>query len=361
RSQYRVRALYCLAVCALLMSLPMGAEGAQRLLTWAYVEAVDGRNILLDDGSILRLGAGATIRKADGSTGATEDLERGAKIVFETPHAEGLESLQVFPPRGRQEIHLYDLPTERGGASGAPTPVEGRLWPKSVAAVTASYLRNKYWERFETRVLYQPTRAQDAPAKALFAVLDDLGAPLVETVVPAGETRHIALGFSATASPRIILQARPVGEGELRQGWCWWLDPHFVGAQPAVARWTVALSSVEALTEQLRPALADERAGKVAVAVFSAARGTDAYALQDLQDDLFVVIGQNGATAGKYAGKGLAIGAPLGDKDRDALKKLGATSVLVGSVSQRTEGTIVNAALVHVESGAILGTATAKQ
>jgi hypothetical protein len=343
------------------MSLPMGAGDAQRLLTWAYVEAVDGRTILLDDGSVLRLGAGAAIRRADGSTGTTEDLARGAKIVFETPHAEGLESLQVFPPRGPQAIYLYDLPTERGGASGAPAPAEGRLWPKSVAAVTASYQRSKYWERFETRVLYQPTKAPDAPAKALFAVLDDLGVPLVETVVPAGETRDVALGFSATASPHIVLQARPVGAGELRQEWCWWLDPHFVGARPAAARWTVALSSVEALTESLRPALADERAGKVAVAVFSAARGTDAYALQDLQDDLFVAVGRNGATAGKYSGKGLEIGELLSDKEQDALEKLGATSVLVGSVSQRTEGTIINAALVHVESGAILGTATARQ
>jgi TolB-like protein len=112
--------------------------------------------------------------------------------------------------------------------------------------------------------------------------------------------------------------------------------------------------------DRLGPAIAGEQAGKVAVAMFYAARGFDAYALSDLQNDLFVAAGQSGSVAGKYSGRPM-IGEPLSDKDRDELKKLGATSVVLGSVSLRTEGYIVNAALVNVASGAILTTATARQ
>jgi TolB-like protein len=341
--------------------VPLSAQEAQPLPTWAQVEAVDGRNILLDDGTILRLGADTTIRRADGSIGGADDLEPGAKIVFKSPCPDPMESVQVFPPRGAQEVYLYDLPAERGGASGAAVPAEGRLWPKSIAALGAAYQRSKYWQRFETRVLYQPMKAEGAPAKAVFAVLDELGASLLEVAVAAGETRHIALGFDAVGMERVVLHVRPAGEGELRQEWCWWLDPHFTGSVPQSVPWTVSLGTIDALIESLAPALAGEQAGKLAVATFSAARGTDQYALQDFHDDLFVAVGQRGAVVAKYSGKALALGEPLSDKDRELLKKLGATSVLLGSVSQRAEGTIINAAVVGVDSGAILATATAKQ
>ena len=355
-----MRAVPVLAVCTVLSGAPLAAQQAQPLLTWAYVEAVDGTNILLDDGSILRLGAQSAIRKADGSAGTTNELERGAKIVFRVPGNGTVESVQVFPPRGPQEAYLYDLPTERGAASGTALPADGRLWPKCIATTAAGYQRSKQWERFEARVLYEPAKVDDAPSKALFAVLDDLGVPLFEVALSAGEMADVSLGFGAQSAERIALHARPVGDGDLRQEWCWWLDPHFIGFPTAAVRWTVSLSTVEALMQALGPAAAAEKAGKVAVTMFDAARGFDEYALRDLQDDLFIAVGRKGSVAAKYAGR-LKIGEPVSDKDRDQLKKLGATSALLGSVTQRSEGAIINAALVNVDSGAILATATARQ
>jgi len=355
-----MRVVFIVAICSLPAAVPLAAQPGQPLLTWAYVEAVDGSNVLLDSGTILHVGDQTAIRRADGSTGGPDDLERHAKIVFPAPGDGAVESIQVFPARGPREVYLYDLPVERGGANGTAVPVDGRLWPKCIATTGAAYQRDKYSQRFEASVLYQPAQAADAPAKALFAVLDELGTPLHEVAVSAGQRARIALGFGTRTTQRITLHARAVGNGRLRQEWCLWLDPHLMGSAPPTVRWTASSDTLAALMDRLGPAIAGERAGKVAVAMFYAARGFDTYALSDLQNDLFVATGQSGSVAGKYSGRPM-IGAPLSAKDRDQLKKLGATSVILGSVSLRTEGYIVNAALVDVASGAILTTATARQ
>ena len=355
-----MRVVLVVAMCSLSAAVPLAAQQGPPLLTWAYVEAVDGSNVLLDSGSVLRIGDQTAIRRADGSAGGPDDLERRAKIVFPVPGDGAVESIQVFPARGPQEVYLYDLPVERGGANGTAASIDGRLWPKCIATTGASYKRDKYSQRFEARVLYQPAQGADAPAKALFTVLDELGTPLHEVAVSAGQSARIALGFGTQTTQRITLNARAIGDGRLRQEWCLWLDPRLVGSAPATVRWTASPSTLAALMGQLGPAIASQQAGKVVVAMFYAARGFDDYALRDLQNDLFVAAGQSGSVAAKYSGR-LRIGEPLSDKDRDQLKKLGATSVILGSVSLRTEGYIVNAALVNVDSGAILTTATARQ
>lgn len=355
-----MRTWCAVSVGALLAGELLSAQQTRPLPTWAYVEAVDGQNVLLENGSILRLGAQTAIRKADGSAGTTQDLRRGAKIVYKWPQEGAVDEVQVFPARAAQEIYLYDLPPQRGGASGAAVPAEGKLWPKSLAAVRASYQRNAYWRHFETGVLYDAKESQGAPPRAAFAVMDELGESLFELVLAAGQTGRISLSLPAQDSERVTLEARALGEGDLRQAWCWWLDPHFVSSQTASTRWTVPLSTVQALVEHLGPALASAQAGKVAVASFNRVNVGDDYALRDLQDDLFVAAGQKGAVAAKYDRR-LAIGEPLSDGDKNQLKKLGATSVLLGSVSQRAEGIVINAVLVNVDSGAILGTATARE
>jgi len=355
-----VRALPVFGAWALLSVGPLSAQQAQPLPTWAYVEAVDGQNVMLENGSILRLGAQTAILKADGSAGTRQDIQQGAKIVFKSPQAGALDSIQVFPPPAVPEVYLYDLPPQRGGASGAPMPAEGKLWPKSIATLRASYQRQFSWRRFDSGVLYEPMKAEGAPTSVVFTVVDEVGDALLELALAAGETGHISLSLPTQTSQRLSLQVRPVGEGELRQEWCWWLDPHFVASQAQAPRWTISLTTTKALVEALAPALANAQAGKVAVASFNPVRVPDEQALRDLQDDLFVALGQKGSAAARYD-KRMIIGQPLSDADRGQLKKLGATSVLVGSVSERAEGTVVNAVLLNVDSGAIVGAATAKQ
>ncbi len=337
------------------------AQEDENLPTWAFLLALDGQRLTLDDGSVLRLGANTKVLRADGSAGTIDDIYPGAKLVIAPGAGDTPASVQVFRPRPLSEVYLYDLAPDHGGGSGGAVVAGGRLWPRSVSTLRATYARNRYWTGFQTGVAFLPDRAPGSVPAVSFVVLDVFGDVLFQQAVSGGGTGQIHLGFAADSAPeRVTLEVRPAGDGVLRQEWCHWLDPHFLAAPSGGSRSTFDVSTVQTLVDDLLAGPGAAQAGSIAVATFTAVRFSDDYALRDLSDDLIVLLGKKAKVAGEY-GQRLNIGRPLSENEKNQLGKMGADAVVVGSCSQRAEGIIINAVLLRVEDSRLLAAATVRQ
>jgi TolB-like protein len=351
RTAVSARAAAAVAL-GLVLSLP--AASAE---TWGFVASVVGPNILLDDGTLVRVSAATRVVRADGSASKREEISRGSRVVA-TQAADGsVAELRVFAPQAAQLVYLSNLAPARGAAY--VTTVDGgtEARSRSLALARATYARAANWTQFASDVRYDPHGAQGAPASARFMLKDSFGDAIVDRVVSAGQTAPLNAGLDANATDRLTLEVAPAGEGQLEQDWCLWLDPRFV-IPPAGTPQQLSASLPQRLVGALTKALGETRIDGLAVAEFTPIRtNRDQSFLRDLNEDLVVLLGRKYRVAGVYRNR-LALGAPIPDGNRNELQKLGATYVLVGTVNARAEGTVVDAVVVQVDNGALIAGAS---
>ena len=325
---------------------------------WGVVSAVDGMQILLDDGTAVTLVDGTQVIKVDGTAGAPEDVVRNVKAEVTLGADGNATRVELLPAPLAAEYYLTNLTVR--GATAVPATVGGRVYPRSLSALKGSLVGRPDVVTLQGAVAYQPAQGAKAPAGARFAVVNPANDVLFQRTVNAGESAEFRLNFPAGQALTLTLQATPVGEGALQPEWCLWLDPKLVALLPTTTGTGVFKSTAEALLTDLRAALGETQAPPMAVALFVPQRIPDAQIPADLQEDL--VIGAVGRfqVVGKSAQRP-ELGMPLADAVKADLTKMGAQTVLVGSISDRGQMLVVNAALVEVASGQILATARATQ
>jgi TolB-like protein len=325
--------------------------------TWGFVASVVGPNILLDDGTLVRVSAATRVVRADGSAGKPEEISRGSRVVA-TQAADGsVAQLRVFAPQAAQLVYLSNLAPARGAAYVTTVGLGAETRSRSLALSRATYARAANWTQFVSDVRYDPHGAPGAPAAARFMLKDSFGDAIVERLISAGQTGPLNAGLDANATDRLTLEVAPAGEGQLEQDWCLWLDPRFV-IPPAAAPQSLAARTPQRLVEALTKALGETRIDGLAVAEFAPIRANrDQSFLRDLNEDLLVLLGRKYRVAGVYRNR-LALGVPIPDGNRNELQKMGATYVLVGTVNARAEGTVIDALVVQVENGALIAGAS---
>ncbi|MBM3501862.1 MAG: hypothetical protein FJX74_24680 [Armatimonadetes bacterium] len=341
---------------ALSLSFAQGAPPAAGL-TWGYIDNVDGAALTLDDGTTITLAEGVKIVRLDGSEGSAADIAKGLRVELHLDAQGAATRLELLPAPLAPEAYLTALTVR--GATGARATVGGRTYPRSLSAIKASFVGQANMAALVGGVAFLPPK--DAkPAAARFAVLGPTSDVLFERTVKAGESGDFRLNFTPGRADAYTLLVAPVGEGTLQPEWCVWLDPRLVAPLPTPQGVGVLRSTAGALLADLRAALGERQPGPMAVALFVPLRVRDDQALQDLQEDL--VVGAVGSlpVVGKCAQRPEP-GMPLPDAAKAEAGKLGAKSLLVGSVSDRGDGLVVNAVLVDVESGQIIATARAVQ
>jgi TolB-like protein len=341
------------AVCALVLGLWLCSPG-RPAETWGYVTSLVGPNLLLDDGSLLRLAPGTRIVRADGSAGGVESISRGGRVVATRAADGSVAELRAYAPTATQRVYLSNLAPARGAAYVTTVRDAGGERSRSLALSRVTYTRPANWTQFISEVRYDPRGATGAPAAARFTLKDSFGDVIVERVAAAGQTVALNAGLDANATDRLTLEVAPAGEGQLAQDASLWLDPHFLIPPPAGVAPGFSRTFPARLTEALIKALGETRVDGLAVAEFAPVRvNRDQSFLRDLNEDLLVLFGRTYRVAGVYRNR-LPIGTPVPDANRAELQKLGAAYVLVGTVSGRGEGTVYNAAVVQLDNGALL-------
>jgi TolB-like protein len=327
----------------------MAADG------WGYVLQSVGPNLVLDDGTLVRLAGGTRVVRADGSALPREQIGRGSRLEISYAADGTAAEVRVQPPTLQQRVYLSNLAPQRGAACS--TTVAGRS--RAVVLLRATYARPANWTQLVSEVRYDPRGAAGAPAAARFLLKDSFGDVLAERVVGAGQTALLSIGLDAGTTDRVSFEAAPAGDGQLEAEWCAWLDP-YLGATPPNPTPGAAYPTrgAERLVAALAKALGETRVDGLAVCEFTPVRANrDQFYLRDLAEDLMVLLGRTFRLAGAYRTR-LPVGAPIPDGNRDELKKLGAGYVLTGSVSARAEGTVLNALIVQVENGALMAAAS---
>lgn len=326
---------------------------------WGFVTAVVGNSLLLDDGTLVRTGPQTRVVHADDRTGRLEEISRSSRVEV-TQGADGsVSEVRVFAPRATQLVYVSILTPVRGAAYVTSTEAHGQRRLRSLALLRATYARPNNWTQFVSDVRYDPRETPGAPSAARFMLKDSFGDVIAERVLSPGETAPLNSGLDANATDRLTLEVAPAGEGALEQAWCLWLDPHFVIA-PGTSNIAPLFSRTlpDRLVEQLVKALGERRVDGLAIAEFTPVRiSRDQTFLRDLAEDLLVRLARTYRVAGIYRTR-LPVGAPISEGNRNELQKLGAAYVLVGSVSTRAEGTVVNAIVVQLDNGALVASAS---
>ncbi len=334
---------------------------ADAVSTWGYVESVEGLAVTLDDGSILRLTDKTAVISFDGGAGKLDEIAQGVKVVATLAEDGSVSRVELFRPPPEAETFLSTMNT--AGANIVPATVDGRVHPRSLALVKASFAFNNQYDAAASLVggvTYQPPKGTTQPGAARFTIQTATGEVWFEKTMSAGEAVDFRVNFGRGAHT-FILTATPEGQGRLDPSWCLWLDPRFVaGRNPYASYPSIYVGTARALVEDLRRGLGETKVEQVAVAQFDNVRMSDDQALKFLQEDLLVVGAGPIGTVALYPGK-LGLGAPLPENAKSELQKLGAKYVLTGVVSDRGRFLVVSAALVSADTGAIVATARAVQ
>jgi TolB-like protein len=356
RSVYRSIGIGLSGLLALSLASTQPAPPAAGL-TWGYVDNIDGQALTLDDGTTVKLGDATKVVRLDGTDGTPADVAKGLRAEL-TLDAQGtVTRLELLPTPLAPEAYLSNLTVR--GAIGLRATVGGRTYPRSLAAIKATFVGQANMAALVGGVAFVPPKESKAGA-ARFAIVGPASDVLFECTVKAGESADFRLNFTPGRADAFTLLATPVGEGALQPEWCLWLDPRLVAPLPAPQGVGVLRSTAHALLADLRQALGDKQAGPLAIALFANLRVRDDQALQDLHEDLIVAAVGSFQVTGKCAQRPEP-GVPLPDAAKAEAVKLGAKSLLVGSVSDRGDMLVINAVLVDVESGQIIATARATQ
>jgi hypothetical protein len=348
----------CLLVCGVAAGFPR--EPQPGATTWGYVEAVEGQAVTLDDGTVLRLTDKTQVIRTDGTPGALADVVRNVKAVAAIAEDGTVARLELFRRPDWQETYLVS--TSTAGANIVSVAVNGRVYPRSLALLRGSFSYRSQYTRacFEGDVTYRPDKGPTAPPKVRFSVLSQAGEVCFERSVAPNEVAHFRINWGQ-GDRTFTLFARPEGPGPLRPEWCVWLDPRFTsGPTIPPGGFCIYQRTTRQLLDGLRKALGERKIEKVAISQLGGVRVTDSGALPQLQEDLVVLGAQIFDIVGKYDAR-LELGVPVSDEHKQKLQKLGAKYILVGTVSDRGELVVINAALVNVESNEVVATARATQ
>lgn len=348
----------CLLVCGAAGAFPREPEPGTT--TWGYIEGIEGLAATLDDGTVLRLSHKTQVIKLDGSPGTLADVVQNVKAVAQIADDGTVARLELFRRPNWRETYLATMGT--AGANTVSVTVDDQVHPRSLALLRASFAyRNQYTRAFlEGDVTYRPEKGETPPARARFSILGNDGRLCFERSLGANEAAHFRINFGQ-GDRTFVLLAQPEGQGTLRPQWCLWLDPRFASGPTAPAGgFSIYQNTTRQLLEGLRKALGEATVEKVAISQFGNIRVSDSRALEQLQEDLVVLGAQTFDLVGKYKGR-VELGNPLSDGQKDELEKLGVKYLLVGTVSDRGDLVVVNAALVNASSNEVVATARATQ
>lgn len=325
---------------------------------WGLVDNVDGMTLTLDDGTTVQLRDNTRIVGLDGQTATVADITRGVRAEVLLDAQGGATGVELLPAPLAPEYYLSTLTVR--GATVVAARLDGRIYPRSLAAIKAPFVGRQDVVSLQGGVAYQPPKDAKAPSAATFTVVNAANDVLFQRTLKAGETADLRLNFPAGAAQTLTLAVSPEGEGTLRPEWCLWLDPRLVGPLPAQAGIGVFRSTVRALVGDLRQALGEANPGPMAIALFGVVRMRDDQTVRNLQEDLLVEAMRQFQVIGK-SGQRVELGQALTDAQIKEFAKVGAQCVLVGTVSDRGDMLVVNAALMDVGNNQILATARAWQ
>jgi len=346
--------LVCLQACG-------NSAPAQLPQASGFVVSLTGANLTLDDGTLVRLGPATKIVRADGTPGTRDDISRQGRIVLTYAPDGTVAEVRAFPPRSVPEVYLSNLPPMRGSAVVTAATAGGELNSHSLALFRTTYPRQWNWLQFRSAVRYDPRAATGAPGAARFALKDGFGDVIVERAVSAGETARLDIGLDAQATDRLTLEVAPLGEGPLQQDWCLWLDPRFIVDPGATPGAVLSRRTIERLAEALTTALGQTKVEHLAIAEFTPVRvPADQFFPREVSEQLLASLGRRYTVTGVVRRR-IDVGAALDDGDRAELAKIGAAFAVVGSVSARQDGTVVNAVIVQVPNGAFVAAASVRE
>lgn len=348
----------CVLTQFALAALPALAQQQPQTIVWGYVNSIDGLAVTLDDGTLVRLTEQAAITKLDGAAGTLDDIVKNLKLVA-TVGPDGLaKSVQLFRPPSFQELFLTQLTT--AGANMVSVTVDQKLYTRSLALLKATFSAgSESYVALETGMAYLPPEGAQAPPSARFIITDEAGDTVAERTLAPNTSTHIRFAWAA-GRRTLTLRCEPVGQGKLLPEWCVWLNPRFVTAPGYSQRFGIYQSTARRLLDDLLRSLGDAKPEAVAVAEFTGVRIPDRQVLLDLQEDLIVLAAGKLPMIGKLA-RPLELGLPIPDNFAQELKQLGAKSVILGTVSDRTDMVVINAAVVDVATNKILATGRAIQ
>jgi hypothetical protein len=334
------------------------ALAAEMRQTMGFIVTIAGPNLSLDDGSLVRLAPGTKIIRQDGTAGSADDLSRQARVIVSYAPDGTVAEVRAFRPRSVQETYLSTLAPLRGWAVVTSVGAGPDLRARSLSLVRTTYARNPNWVRFVSEIRYDPKGAPGAPGAARFGLKDSFGDLIVERVVPAGSTARFEVGLDNQATERLTLETTAAGEGALQPEWCLWLDPRFVQypTGPPVAMPSPRV--VERLADALVKSLGQAAAERLAVAEFTPWNvPADQFTPREVSEQLLTLLGQRLKVVGVMRRRP-EVGAPLSDADRQELARMGASLVVSGSITGRPDGTVLNAVIVRVSDGALIGAAS---
>ena len=345
----------CLALC---LANSLHAQNATE--SWGIVRTVVGRNVVLDDGQLVRLQEGTRVIRADGNVGTREDINRGCKLTVIRAADGGVSKVQVFAPVSLDLVYLSNVAPARGTACVTTVEIGKEKKFRSLALTRATYSRPANWTQFRCQVRYDPATVKGAPAAARFMLKDSYGETIVQRVLTRGATAPLNAGLDAQATDRITLETAPAGEGTLPQEACLWLDPQFVVGVPTATPMALSKDTSTRIEAALTERLGETKLDALAIADFKPIRPPkDQSFVQDLSRDLIVILGKKYTIAGHHR-KQLDPGTPLPEAEQKELEKLQASHVLTGSVNWRQEGVVVHALLVQVDNGALITAVTVR-
>lgn len=355
-----IAAIASLCVLPTLGPIAMAQEGANgnARQVWGYVDRVDGLTVTLDDGSAIKLSDNTKIVGFGGEDATPADITRGARAEVHLDAEGSATRVELLPAPLAPEYYLSTLTVR--GATVVTAQVNGRLYPRSLSAVKAPFTGRQDAVSLQGGVAYQPPKDAKAPSAATFSIVNAANDVLFQRTVKPGEAADFRLNFPAGTAQTLTLTVAAVGEGPLRPEWCLWLDPRLLGPLPQQTGIGVLQSTARALLADLKQALGETNPGPMAVALFGLARLRDDQSVRDLQEDLVVGAMRQFQVIGKSSQR-IELGQPLTDAHKNDLTKMGAACVLVGTISDRGDILVVNAALVSVADGKILATARAWQ
>lgn len=325
---------------------------------WGLVDNVDGTTLSLDDGTTVELTDNTKIVGLSGQAGTVADITRGIRAEVHLDGEGSATRVELLPPPLAPEYYLSTLTVR--GATVVAARVNGRVYARSLSAIKAPFVGRQDAVSLQGGVAYQPPKDTKAPPAATFAVVNAANDVLFQRTVKAGEAADLRLNFPAGAAQTLTLAVSPEGEGALRPEWCLWLDPRLVGPLPAQAGIGVLQSTTRALLADLKQALGETDPGPMVIALFGVLRMRDDQRVRNLQEDLLIEAMRQFQVVGK-SGQRVELGQALSDAQKKEFVKIGAKCVLVGTISDRGDILVVNAALMDVESSQILATARAWQ
>lgn len=352
----------CPAIGWLAMFTAVGVLAAQDAgppggVTWGYVDSIDGLVLTLDDGTTVKLSDATKVIRLDGTEGTPADITRGLRAEISLDGEGTVSRLELLPAPLAPEVYLSNLTVR--GAIGLRARVRERIYPRSLCALRASFVGQPNMAALVGGIAFVPSKDSKIGA-ARFSIVGPANDILFQRTLKAGESADFRVNFTPGRADAYTLLAEPVGETGLRPEWCLWLDPKLTGPLPTPAGAGVFRSTVRALLSDLRQAMGEKQPGPMSVALFTGQRIRDDQVLQDLQEDLTVAaVGYFQVTA--KCSQRPELGLPLPDAAKNEAVKVGATCLLVGSVSDRGDILVVNAALVDLETGQIIATARAWQ